>query len=72
MVEGAPAYYKAAYHEKPSALKMKDLHPAYGDQTLIRQVLANLLSNAIKFSSNQNRIVVEVGSNQNNGANVSM
>ena len=61
---------KAAYHEKPLALKMKDLRPAYGDQTLIRQVLANLLTNAIKFSANRKRIEVEVGSNQKNGDNV--
>ena len=58
---------KAAYHGKHLTLKIKDLLPAYGDQNLIRQVLANLLSNAIKFSANRKRIVVEVGSNQKNG-----
>ncbi len=61
---------KAAYHGKHLILKIKDLLPAYGDQNLIRQVLANLLSNAIKFSANRKRIVVDVGSNQKNGGNV--
>ena len=61
---------KTAYHEKPLSLKMKDLHSAYGDKTLIRQVLANLFSNAIKFSANRKRILVEVGSNQANGGTV--
>ena len=60
---------KAAYPEKSLKLKMKDLQPAYGEQTLIRQVLANLVSNAIKFSANRKRIEVEVGSAKRIGGN---
>jgi light-regulated signal transduction histidine kinase (bacteriophytochrome) len=60
---------KAAYPEKPLALKATELQPAYGDGTLLRQVLVNLLSYAIKFSANRKRIVVEVGSNEKNGGN---
>jgi len=37
------------------------LRPAWGDPTLIRQVLMNLLSNAIKFTGTKERAIIEVG-----------
>jgi hypothetical protein len=59
-----------ANSDKPLKLKTNELRPAYGDQTLIRQVLANLLSNAIKYSANRKPIEVEIGSRQENDGNV--
>jgi light-regulated signal transduction histidine kinase (bacteriophytochrome) len=50
---------KAAYPEKPFALKMQDLQHSYGDQCLIRQVLANLLSTLVsKISAGRKCIVI--------------
>jgi len=36
--------------EREVRLTLKEMPPAYGDQTLIRQVLVNLLTNALKFT----------------------
>jgi signal transduction histidine kinase len=41
--------FETVYPEKPLVLEMTELQPAYGDESLIRQVIVNLLSNAIKF-----------------------
>ena len=40
---------------------MKELPPGFGDETLIREVLANLLSNAIKFTKDEGTSLIEVG-----------
>ena len=37
---------------------LKDLPPAYGDRTLIRQVLVNLLTNAFKFTGPRTDAVI--------------
>jgi light-regulated signal transduction histidine kinase (bacteriophytochrome) len=42
-------------------LRNEGLPEAFGDQTLIRQVLANLLSNAVKFTKPRELAVIEVG-----------
>ena len=42
-------------------LKAGDIPNAFGDQTLIRQVLSNLLSNAVKFSRQKKNALIEVG-----------
>jgi len=51
-------------------LHMKKLPPGFGDETLIREVLANLFSNAIKFSRNEKMSVVQVGGKGENDENV--
>jgi two-component system sensor kinase len=61
---------EGAYPEKPLVLKTQDIQRAYGDQALIRQLLANLLSNAVKYSANRMPIEVEVGSYQMDEGNV--
>lgn len=43
-----------------------DLHAAFGDPTMIRQVWANLLSNAIKFSSQKEQAKIEISSSLKN------
>ncbi len=40
------------------------LPPAYGDRSMLRQVLVNLLSNAVKFSRNREPALVEVGAQE--------
>ena len=42
-------------------LGMGSLPAAYGDRTLIRQVLSNLLSNAVKFTKKKTGAAIEVG-----------
>ncbi|MEJ0033239.1 MAG: histidine kinase dimerization/phospho-acceptor domain-containing protein [Bacteroidota bacterium] len=39
-----------------------DLHPAFGDAILLRQVWINLLSNGVKYSSKHDKPVVEISS----------
>jgi light-regulated signal transduction histidine kinase (bacteriophytochrome) len=42
-------------------VRIGDLPPALGDETLLRAAVQNLLSNAIKFSSKRPRRVLEIG-----------
>ncbi len=44
------AELKGWERERQVSLILQNLPPAYGDRTLIRQVLVNLLTNALKFS----------------------
>jgi two-component system sensor kinase len=48
--------------ERRLQLNLQPLPPAYGDPTLIRQVVANLLSNAIKFTRKREDPLIEIGS----------
>lgn len=51
----------AAEPPRSVRLEMKDLPPACGDPSLIRQVLVNLLSNALKYTQHRAQAVIEVG-----------
>jgi PAS domain S-box-containing protein len=42
-------------------LILGDLPPAWGDQSLLYQVMQNLLSNAVKFTSSRETAIIEVG-----------
>ena len=46
----------------PPNLKINELHPANGDETLIGQVRMNLLSNALKYSGKKDHPEIEIGS----------
>lgn len=61
---------KAAAPERNITVTLKDLPSAYGDITLVRQVLANLLSNAVKFTRNRDVPVIEIGGRREDNENV--
>jgi PAS domain S-box-containing protein len=52
---------KSSIPEQTLRLDIKTLPPAYGDQSMIRQVFVNLLSNAIKFRRPKGAVVIESG-----------
>ena len=51
-------------------LTVQDLPPAYGDPSLMRQVLVNLLTNAFKFTKPREDGAIEVGGWRADGENV--
>lgn len=48
------------YPDKKIDFEVQELPRAYGDLTLLRQVVQNLLSNALKYSSRKDEIVIRV------------
>jgi len=50
--------------------QIETLHPAWGDQTLIRQVWTNLISNALKFSSYCSNVIINISSKEQKGYTV--
>jgi light-regulated signal transduction histidine kinase (bacteriophytochrome) len=55
---------------KRIVFRVGELPSIAGDAALMNQIWVNLLSNAIKFSSGKKRIVIEVGSSQNENEHV--
>jgi chemotaxis family two-component system sensor kinase Cph1 len=53
---------RAANQEWELELKAANIMPAYGDLTLIRQVLFNLISNAVKFTKTRIPGIIEISS----------
>ncbi|MBI4972413.1 MAG: HAMP domain-containing protein [Candidatus Omnitrophica bacterium] len=62
LVSDVYAEIKASAPERRLQLNVKPLAPAYGDPSMLRQVVSNLLSNAVKFTRQKDAAVIEVGS----------
>jgi light-regulated signal transduction histidine kinase (bacteriophytochrome) len=60
----------AATPDRRSAVEVAELPDAWGDPSLIEQVLVNLVSNALKFSGGREAARVEVGSLRQGGETV--
>jgi len=56
--------------EQKLKIKINALAPAWGDESLIREVLTNLISNAIKFSKNEETSAIEVGGQLQDNENI--
>ena len=61
---------KAISPERNINVDIRELPPAHGDITLIRQVLTNLLSNAVKFTKDRDIATIEVGGRREDSENV--
>ena len=52
---------KHSHEERNIELELKSLPKAYGDRTLLQQVISNLISNSIKFTAPRDPAIIEVG-----------
>jgi signal transduction histidine kinase len=52
---------QAANRERQVVLELQALPKAFGDRTMIRQILYNLVSNAFKFTRTKENPVIEIG-----------
>ena len=63
----SPAVFEG---DRTIKFEIKALSPAYGDISLMKQVLVNLLSNAIKFTQSKDIAVIEVGNRIEENKNI--
>lgn len=62
--------FKSTIGNRRVQLEMKDLPPAYCDESMMRQVFANLLSNAIKYTKPKEIAIIEVGGIRGENENI--
>ncbi|MBI5233208.1 MAG: DUF4118 domain-containing protein, partial [Deltaproteobacteria bacterium] len=62
LVSDVYAEIKASAPERRLQFNVKPLPSAYGDPSMLRQVVSNLLSNAVKFTRQKASAMIEVGS----------
>ena len=67
LVSDARNEIQAAHQERELEVKITNLLPSMGDQTLIRQVLVNPFSNAVKFTKNKKPGIIEMTSYSESG-----
>jgi signal transduction histidine kinase len=48
--------------QSPANIELRDLAPAHGDRSLLKQVWVNLIGNALKYSAKRDAARVEIGS----------
>lgn len=53
-----------AYNTNKCEVQLGELHPIYGERTLLYQLFMNLINNAIKFSSKQELTILNIYSNK--------
>jgi PAS domain S-box-containing protein len=70
MAKGVFLRLQSREPERDLQLITKDSPPAWGDSTLLYQVLMNLLENAFKFSRNNKTTVIEVGGRSEDRENI--
>ncbi|MEN6621778.1 MAG: PAS domain-containing protein, partial [Smithella sp.] len=56
--------------ERKMELIIKEMPPAFGDRTLLKQVYANLLGNAVKFTRKRDIALIEAGGYRKGNENV--
>lgn len=61
---------KHQHRERNIKLDIKPLPTAYGDMTLLQQVISNLISNSIKFTAPRNPAIIEVGAKKGDKENI--
>ena len=61
---------RAEAPERDLQLTVGDLPPAWGDQSLLYQVMQNLLANAVKFTKSRKTAVIEVGGRTEDKENI--
>jgi PAS domain S-box-containing protein len=62
MVNNIVSDFANHHNLKKESVHIGELHPAFGDNALLKQVWVNLISNAHKYSQNREEPFIEIGS----------
>jgi two-component system sensor kinase len=61
---------KRTHEDRNIELELETIPPAYGDRTLLQQVISNLIANSIKFTTPRDPAIIEVGSKKGDKENI--